>query len=234
MNASGRPVLVARRSEPLPSPSVGLWPPAGTTTTVVLSSQVGAGQPPVEVAVVDRSGVLVSAREVRPGDPVVSPTDTDASLWAGREPLDPRSVRLGWAGGVCDSRVTVTRSRRFESIHVDGGPQPDCEAMAIFREISLTFAQPVDASRIELRYTETRIGAPTDPVGPSWREVTVNDPGPSDGWCAVAPFRDALVGIVSVIDAGPDGMDQCSGVMVSPDGEDWSGPVVRRPSARTL
>lgn len=224
INEAGEPVLVTRRSGPLPSPSVGVWPPAGTTTTIALSSQVGEGQPPVEVAVVDRSGELVSAREVRPGDPVVRPSDADAAQWVGREPLDPRSLRLGWAGGVCDSRVTVT-IETLESIRIDGGPQPDCDAMGVGREIILTFARPVDATLIELRYTETRIGAPSDPVGPTWREVVVDDPGPSAGWCAVAPFRDAVVGIVTVIDAGPDGMDQCSGVMISPDGEDWSGRV---------
>ena len=73
------------------------------------------------------------------------------------EPNDPRSIRVTWTGGVCDSRVTV-RVDSLDSILVDGGPQPGCDAIGIDRALILTFDQAVDASIVDISYQDSRTG----------------------------------------------------------------------------
>ncbi len=151
-----------------PTPTEGPWPPEGTITRFRLTSPVGAGRPPVEVAILDPSGVTIAAREVQDNDPVVEmPDDGFAGrAWVAGQPGDASSIRLGWTGGVCDHHVTVTVDS-LDSILIDGGMQPGCDAVGIGRELVLTFREPVDASIIDVSYIETRVDAPIPTEGPS-------------------------------------------------------------------
>ena len=75
MNPNNEAISVGGSAPPAgPSASSGPWPPAGATV-VTLTSQVAAGAPPAQVAVVDASGRLVHVAEkgsVEPWDPTVS------------------------------------------------------------------------------------------------------------------------------------------------------------------
>lgn len=92
MRDDGVPVSVGGS---LPAPSEAPWPPDGATI-VVLKSQVGSGEPPARVAVVDRSGRLSSVREVLASDPPIVTECTDACMVG---PVDGR-YRLVWTAGV--------------------------------------------------------------------------------------------------------------------------------------
>ncbi len=170
-----------------PTPTEGPWPPPNTVTRFPLTSGVGTGLPPVEVAILDPSGVTVAAREVQDDDPVVEmPDDGFAGrAWVAGQPGDTSSIRLGWTGGVCDHHVTVTVDS-LDSILIDGGLQPGCDAVGIGRELVLTFREPVDASIIDVSYIETRVDAPI----------------PTDDGSASPAFQDGRLAVVGV-DGGP-------------------------------
>ncbi len=130
------------------APAHGGWVPAGAVV-VTLTSQVGAGLPPAQVAVVDHSGRLAGAREK--GGPLPDlPSANDRGFYAFAEPGLPGRVHLTWAGGVCDNKVKITVRPEVASIVLDPGPQPTCDSMGVLRELVLDFAGSVDVPAIKL------------------------------------------------------------------------------------
>jgi hypothetical protein len=129
----------------------GPWPP-DSAVIVPLTSAVGAGKPPVEVAVVDESGRLTGATEKGTVDPFDAPIGTSGSLFdAYAEPAKPGRVHLTWIGGICDGHITVTVAADLSTITFDMGPQPDCDSIGVGRELVLDFERSVDVPSIELR-----------------------------------------------------------------------------------
>ena len=132
-----------------PVPTPGPWPPEGAVI-VPLTSEVGAGEPPVQAAVVDRSGRLVNVTEKGTIDP--NTLSFEGRLAAYAEPGIPGRVHLAWVGGICDSRVTVTVAEDLGSITFDMGPQPaNCDTIGVGRQLVLDFEGTVDVPGIELR-----------------------------------------------------------------------------------
>jgi len=124
------------------------WPPAGSRV-VALTSEVGADQPPVQVAVVDRSGRLDGMSEKGTVDPATRTLDRRLEAYA--EPgVSPGRVHLAWVGGICDSRITVTIAENLRTIFFDMGPLVDCDSIGIGRELVLDFSGLVDVPEIEL------------------------------------------------------------------------------------
>ncbi len=155
MDIDGNLFSVAGQPGETPAPTEGLWPPVGTSFTVRITKDV-EGRPPFEVAVVDRSGRIVSAREATGDDPIVAVPDDGASAWVAAEPGDPRSIRLGWFGGNCDRHTIVTIDSP-DSILVDLNVPSPCNVMGNDRSLILTYSEPVGAGQIDVSYNETRI-----------------------------------------------------------------------------
>jgi hypothetical protein len=145
MNPEGEAIRVGGTPPPTSSPVP--WPPAGAIV-ISLTSPVGAGAPPVRVAVVDESGRLIDVTEKGAVDPSNAPVIDGPAAYA--EPGRPGRVHLAWIGGVCDSQITVTVDPDVRSITFDIGPQVDCDAMGIGRELVLDFSASVDVPAIEL------------------------------------------------------------------------------------
>jgi hypothetical protein len=149
MNPNNEAILVGGSVPPsAPSASPGPWPPAGATV-VTLTSQVAAGAPPVQVAVVDGSGRLLHVAEkgsVAPRDATVNVADPVGYS----EPGKPGRVHLTWTGGVCDSRITVTIAADLKTIAFDMGPQPVCDSLGVDREVVLDFSGSIDVATIEV------------------------------------------------------------------------------------
>jgi hypothetical protein len=142
-------------SEPIstPTPSIVAASPAAPAPSgavvVELTSEVGVGAPPVQVAVIDKSGRLVSVIEKGAVDP--STMSFDGRFGAYPESGTPGRVHLAWVGGICDSRVTVTVAADLGSITFDMGPQPaNCDSIGVGRELVLDFDGTVDVPSIKL------------------------------------------------------------------------------------
>jgi hypothetical protein len=147
MNPDGKAISVGGSPTPSgPLVSAAPWPPAGAAV-VTLTSQVGAGAPPVEVAVVDHSGRLVSVTEKGGVDP--STMLVAIPIGAYPEPGKPGRVHIVWTGGICDSQITLTIAADLKRATFDMGPQPLCDTMGIDRELVLDFSGSVDVSAIE-------------------------------------------------------------------------------------
>jgi hypothetical protein len=131
-----------------PAPSTGQWPPTDARV-ITLTSEVGAGKPPAQVAVVDGSGRLASVAEKGAVDP--STHRFDGRFGAYAEPGQPGRVHLTWIGGMCDSQITVTIAADLRSIIFDMGPQPDCDSIGVGRQLVLDFTGSVDVPAITLR-----------------------------------------------------------------------------------
>lgn len=145
MNPDGEAIQVGGTP---PTSTAGPWPPAGAIV-IALTSQVGAGEP-VQVAVVDKSGRLVSVTEKGAVDP--STMSFDGPFGAYAEPGRPGRVHLQWGGGICDSRITVTVAADLGVITFDMGPQPaNCDSMGVDRELVLDFDGTVHVPAIQLR-----------------------------------------------------------------------------------
>jgi hypothetical protein len=127
------------------------WPPEGAVV-VELTSEVGAGMPPVQVAVVDESGRLIGVSERGTVDPSDASIRTSGSLFdAYAEPGKPGRVHLTWIGGICDSHVTITVASDLRGMTDDiGTSRPDCDSVGVTREVVLDFAGSVDVSAIAL------------------------------------------------------------------------------------
>ncbi|MFL5713452.1 MAG: hypothetical protein ACJ769_02205 [Chloroflexota bacterium] len=148
MNPAGEAILVGGTA-PTPSASSGAvsWPPRGAPV-VVLTSEVGAGGPPVRVAVVDQSGRLEKVAEKGAVDP--SAMSFEGRFGAYAEPGTQGRVHLSWVGGICDSQITVTVSKDVDSISFDMGPQRDCDSVGVGRQLVLDFAGSVDVPAIDV------------------------------------------------------------------------------------
>lgn len=138
-----------------PAPSIRPWPPIGSVV-IDLTSEVGGGRPPVQVAVVDLSGRLVGASEKGSLEPaqILPPL---GGIGAYAEPGFPGRAHLFWVGGVCDSRIVVTVAADLRSITLDTGPRVDCDTLVIGRELVLDFSGSVDVPAIELYQSVTII-----------------------------------------------------------------------------
>jgi hypothetical protein len=148
MNPSGEAILVGGTAPiPAPTSSAASWPPPGAPV-VVLTSEVGAGEPRVRVAVVDQSGRLEKVAEKGAVDP--SAMSFEGRFGAYAEPGIQGRVHLSWVGGICDSQITVTVSKDIDSIAFDMGPQPDCDSVGVGRQLVLDFAGSVDVPSIRL------------------------------------------------------------------------------------
>lgn len=132
--------------DPVATP--GPWPPVGAVV-VPLTSPVGPNFPPAQVAVIDKSGRLVSVIEKDSVHYEAGPFDGRFGAFA--EPGKPGRVHLAWVGGICDSHITVTVAADLGSITFDMGPQPDCDSIGVGRELVLDFEGSVDVPAIELR-----------------------------------------------------------------------------------
>ncbi|HEX6869351.1 MAG TPA: hypothetical protein VF119_11130 [Candidatus Limnocylindrales bacterium] len=150
MNPEGEAILVGGDPpEPSrPSAPASVWPPAGARL-VELTSEVGAGQPPVRVAVVDHSGRLEGVTEKGTIDPSTQSLDQRIEAYA--EPaVSPGRVHLVWVGSICDSQITVTVAADLKTITFDMGPLVDCDSIGIGRELVLDFSGPVEVPEIDL------------------------------------------------------------------------------------
>jgi hypothetical protein len=146
MKADGAAVQVGGSADgPVATP--GPWPPEGAVV-IPLTSPVDAGKPPVQVAVVDKSGRLVNATERGTIDP--STVSFDGRFGAYAEPGKPGRVHLTWIGGICDSHITVIVAADLSTITFDMGPLPDCDTIGVGRELVLDFEGPVDVPSIKL------------------------------------------------------------------------------------
>jgi hypothetical protein len=158
MNTDGDPVLVSGETPASPDPSLAAWPPPDAAYLITLNSPIGVGKPPVRVAIVDPSSRLASV-EVPPGsDQGIAIPEGERAWVAGEAGADARTVRLAWVGTICDHLVTVTIDPALDAIQVDGGSRPACDAMAVERQVVLTFEHPVDPAAITVTYTETLTG----------------------------------------------------------------------------
>jgi hypothetical protein len=148
MTPEGQAVLVGG-STGAPVATPGPWPPEGAVI-VPLTSEVGAGEPPVQAAVVDRSGRLVNVTEKGTIDP--NTLSFEGRFGAYAEPGMPGRVHLAWVGGICDTRVMVTVAEDLGSITIDMGPQPaNCDTIGIGRQLVLDFEGTVDVPGITLK-----------------------------------------------------------------------------------
>jgi hypothetical protein len=130
-----------------PSPSAAPWPPAGATV-IELTGEVGAGDQPIQVAVVDRSGRLAGVAEK--GGAAAPDTLHVSDPWAYAEPGKPGRVHIIWTGGGCDSHITVTVAADLRTIEFDMGPQPaNCDSIGIGRQLVLDFSGSVEVTAIE-------------------------------------------------------------------------------------
>ena len=163
-------------SEPSPTPvstvaAVSAGAPIASGAAVVeLTSEVSAGAPRVQVAVIDGSGRLTGVSEKGAIDP--STVDFDGRFGAYGEPGRPGRVHLAWVGGICDSHITVTVAADIASITFDMGPQPDCDSIGVGRELVLDFEGTVDVPTINITDAADRpTGSPAydldcGPLGP--------------------------------------------------------------------
>jgi hypothetical protein len=176
-----------------------------------LTSEVGAGRPPVQVAVVDLSGRLVGVAER--GSVDLDVTLGPDSVGAYPEPGLPGRVHLVWVGGVCDSWIMVTVAADVRSISIDEGPRPPCDAMAVGRELVLDFSGSVDVPGIEVR---RNLGPPSPVPWPPSGSVVVELTG--DVEAGRPPAQAAVVDLsgrlIRVENHGTQPLD----VMVGPDG----------------
>ena len=147
-----------RISGSVPTPSIRT-PTDAYDFAFSLTSEVAAGRPPAQVAVVDLSGRVTDAREALPEDPrFIDILGPDRVVFL----PDPRlrgRFHVVWVGGVCDGSMVVSIDAAFASILVDGGYQPGCDAMGIERHIVLDVDGELDPAVVETRYTETRAPA---------------------------------------------------------------------------
>jgi hypothetical protein len=149
LNSDGDAILVGGTpptSEATGSPAP--WPPAGARV-IALTSQVGAGKPPVRVAVVDRSGRLTGVGEKGTIDPSSITLDQRIEAYAELE-ASPGRVHLVWVGGICDSRITVTVAEDLKTITFDMGPAVACDSIGIERQLVLDFSGLVEVPSIAL------------------------------------------------------------------------------------
>jgi hypothetical protein len=150
MNPNNEAVAVGGSASPSgPLPSAAPWPPAGATV-VTLTSQVAAGAPPAQVAVVDRSGRVVAVAEKGGLEPCSPPVGA-CELAVYTEPGMPGRVHLAWTGSICDSRITVTVAADLKTITFDMGPQPLCDSLGVVREVVLDFSGSVTPTTIDIR-----------------------------------------------------------------------------------
>src|SRR5215207_8885412 len=135
-----------------PSPSLVEAAPSASASAgvvvVLLTSEVSAGAPPVQVAVLDQSGRLTGATEKGAVDPTTFSFDGRFGAYA--EPGTPGRIHLVWIGGICDSRITVTVAAAVRSITFDMGPPVDCDSVGVGRELVLDFDGSVDVPAIAL------------------------------------------------------------------------------------
>jgi hypothetical protein len=139
---------------------------------VALKTQGGN---PASVDVVDESGHLTAAVSG-----TVPEIVNDASFHATND--TPTKVRLAWPGSPCDTVHRLTIDADLGRMTLD---RPRCfgDAMAAFRELVLTFDQPVDAASLEMIIQDGRGGVdmPTwtasapDSTGAVYH-LTVEDP----------------------------------------------------------
>ena len=94
-------------------------PIASDAAVVELTSEVSAGAPRVQVAVIDASGRLTGASEKGAIDP--STVSFDGRFGAYAEPGRPGRVHLAWVGGICDSHITVTVAADLSIDHLRHG-----------------------------------------------------------------------------------------------------------------
>jgi hypothetical protein len=147
MTQEGEAVLVGgTQAGPVATPAP--FPP-DNSVVIALTSPVGAGEPPVEVAVIDKSGRLVDVSEKGAVDP--STMSFDGRFGAYAEPGTPGRVHLTWVGGICDRYIAITVAADLGSITFDMGPQPDCDSIGVGRELVLDFDGSVDVPAIELK-----------------------------------------------------------------------------------
>jgi hypothetical protein len=136
-----------------PSPSTGAPSPSPSDPAPIHLELAGQCCGNVSIDIVDRSGHLVRAASVA-GENV----ETDRTTATND---DPQTVRLVWVGSPCDSVQRLTIELDF-GLTID---RPIChgDAMAVFRGITLTFDQAVDAATLDAAIFDGRpeSGLPT-------------------------------------------------------------------------
>jgi hypothetical protein len=160
MNPIGEAILVGGTPPPAGTTEVpASWPPTGARV-VTLTSEVGAGQPPVKVAIVDESGRLGGASETGTVDP--SSQTLDQRIEAYPElAVSPGRVHLVWVGGICDKQITVTVARDVKTISFDMGPSVNCDSLGVERQLVLDFSGLLDVPSIKLVDTSTPAATPS-------------------------------------------------------------------------
>ncbi len=125
--------------------------PAPTQTAVATPTPIGSAHVPLTVAttnavtidVTDASSTLLGATSGTPGDGASVEAYTLAI-----ENVSPRTLRLTWVGGPCDSanQLSIDPARRRIVL-----VQPECpgDAIATDRILDLEFSTPLEAADVE-------------------------------------------------------------------------------------
>lgn len=117
----------------------------------VLETPAGHDLGDFTLRVVDQSSLVVSIRSERFDPPIAR--DAEARAFPER-----RELEVGWLGGACHFRPTLTVAGTAEALHLtlepDAGPGlpffASCPAVGIFFGLTLTLSVPVDQAAITL------------------------------------------------------------------------------------
>lgn len=130
-----------------------VMPPLNGATILELPIEVGSGQAPVRVAVIDQTGRLVNARAPSAAEKAVRDTGM-RMVWADDLPDD--RVLVQWGGSMCDDRLTLTIST-FDagtpfSLTVDGRRGSPCRLALVHYAVVLEFQPAIGAADLGGRY----------------------------------------------------------------------------------
>lgn len=139
------PAVIPAISPPPPSATA----PASPSPTmapllqVVLPAETGDAT----VTIRDFSGLLRTGRVPSPDEPNPDPNASlpDAGVLVQNQ--DPRTLRLTWADGPCDTAFTLTIDDQAQTMTVTGA-RCEGDALGVQRELLLEFDAPVDASDV--------------------------------------------------------------------------------------
>jgi hypothetical protein len=124
------------------------YPPAGAipaSPPAVTVQMHGPGLAPVDIAIHDWSGLLVSPRPATDAELAAPGADTGGDHTAAARILaaDPRSVLIVWAECGSDWKATAVITKDRESALIKGAPRTNCGQPGARRGAVLTFSSPL-------------------------------------------------------------------------------------------
>jgi len=138
---------------PLPEREQSLrWPPRGADI-VEMPFDDEPGRPPVQVAVIDKTGKLVEARAATSAQIAVRDITMNA---VGIADLPDGGVLVDWGGSMCDDLLTLTISASDagipDRVTVDGRRGLPCRLMLMYYAVVLSFDPAVRAEDLAGQY----------------------------------------------------------------------------------